>query len=107
MIISIVLITFLCVSGCRQKPEKLDITSIKQKLNDFDDVDEFVTWLKVQSTVTNVTHDKRTFMTSTPPKQVVTFFLDGVQHRFLLTVDVGAKVKLLKPTLEELDRLKN
>jgi hypothetical protein len=100
----LIVLFVLSIDGCRQKP---NITFIKQKLNDFDDVDTFVTWLETQAGITSVTHDKRIFLTSNPPKQVVTFFLSGVEHRFLLIVDIDAKIRIIKPTLEDLDRIKN
>ena len=97
-------IAFLCMSGCRKEPEKLNVTFIEEKLNDFNDVDAFVTWLKNQRGVTNVTHNKLTFLTSDPPQHVVNFSLNGVENRLLLMVEADVELKLVKPTSETVEQ---
>jgi len=60
-----------------------------------DDVDEFVTWLKTKTNISNVVHSKMMYLTSNPPKQVVSFNLDGVSHRLVFTIDTNKTFKLL------------
>jgi hypothetical protein len=77
------------------KPGTTDFTTIKAKADLTDDVDEFVTWLKTRTNVSNVVHSKMTYLTSNPPKQVVSFRLDGVSHRLVFTIDTDKAFKLL------------
>jgi hypothetical protein len=77
------------------QPGTTDFQTIKAKADLTDDVDEFVTWLKTRTNVSNVVHSKSMYLTSNPPKQVVSFHLDGVSHRLVFTIDTDKKFKLL------------
>jgi PBP1b-binding outer membrane lipoprotein LpoB len=77
------------------EPGTTDFITIKTKADITDDVDEFVTWLKTRTNVSNVVHSKMTYLTSNPPKQVVSFYLDGVSHRLVFTIDNNKAFKLL------------
>ena len=77
------------------EPGTTDFMTIKAKADLTDDVDEFVTWLKTRTNVSNVVHAKMMYLTSNPPKQVVSFNLDGVSHRLVFTIDTEKKFKLI------------
>lgn len=77
------------------EPGKTDFMTIKATADLTDDVNEFVTWLKTRTNVSNVVHAKMMYLTSNPPKQVVSFSLDGVSHRLVFTVDTDKAFKLL------------
>ncbi len=77
------------------EPGTTDFLTIKAKADLTDDVDEFVTWLKTKTNISNVVHSKMMYLTSNPPKQVVSFNLDGVSHRLVFTIDTNKTFKLL------------
>ena len=78
------------------KPDKTDFVQIRSMAEEFGNIDLFVAWLKTRTNVTDVTHSGKTLLTSNPPQQVVSFSLDNVRHRLLLTVDVDNTVKKIK-----------
>jgi len=77
------------------KPGTTDFLTIKEKADLTDDVDEFVAWLKTRTNVSNVVHTKLMYLTSNPPKQVVSFNLDDVSRRLVFTIDIDKTFKLL------------
>ena len=77
------------------EPGKTDFLTIKTKADLTDDVGEFVTWLKTRTNVSNVVHTEMIYLTSNPPKQVVSFNLDDVSHRLVFAIDTDKKFKLL------------
>ena len=77
------------------EPGITDFLTIKTRADLTDDVNEFVTWLKTRTNVSNVVHTEMMYLTSNPPKQVVSFNLDGVSHRLVFTIDTDNKFKLL------------
>ena len=77
------------------EPGITDFLTIKTRADLTDDVNEFVTWLKTRTNVSNVVHTEMMYLTSNPPKQVVSFNLDGVSHRLVFTIDTDKKFKLL------------
>lgn len=77
------------------EPGTTDFMTIKTKADMTDDVGEFVTWLKTRTNVSNVVHSKSMYLTSNPPKQVVSFHLDGVGHRLIFTAETNKAFKLL------------
>ena len=78
------------------KPDKTDFVQIRSMADEFGDVDLFVAWLKTRTNVTDITHSEKTLLTSNPPQQVVSFSLDNVRHRLLLTVNVDNTVTNIK-----------
>ena len=72
-----------------------DFLTIKTKADLTDDVDEFVSWLKTRTNVSNVVHTRLMYLTSNPPKQVVSFNLEGVSHRLIFTIDTNKTFRLL------------
>ena len=78
------------------KPDKTDFVQIRSMAEEFDDTDLFVAWLKTRTNVTDVTHSGKTLLTSNPPQQVVSFSLDNVRHKLLLTVDVDNAITKIK-----------
>ena len=77
------------------EPGKTDFLTIKTKADLTDDVGEFVTWLKTRTNVSNVVHTEMIYLTSNPPKRVVSFNLDDVSHRLVFAIDTDKKFKLL------------
>ena len=77
------------------EPGITDFLTIKTRADLTDDVNEFVTWLKTRTNVSNVVHTEMMYLTSNPPKQVVSFTLDGVSHRLVFTIETDTKFKLL------------
>jgi hypothetical protein len=77
------------------KPERTDFLAIKTRADLTDNLGEFVTWLKTRTNVSNVVHTELMHLTSNPPKQVVSFNLDGVSHRLVFTKDTDNEFKLL------------
>jgi hypothetical protein len=73
-------------------PAKTDFVQIKEKAGKFNKVDVFVTWLKTRTNVSNIIHNRMTVLTSNPPKHVVSFSLDGVRHKLLLSGDVDSVI---------------
>jgi hypothetical protein len=74
---------------------KTDFVQIKAKLGQFNDIDKFVAWLKACKNVTNVVHNRIMVFTSNPPTHVVSFSLDGIMHKLLLSVEVDNTIRLL------------
>jgi hypothetical protein len=97
------LIAFILLAGCRQSTyvshieQKTDVNDVKQKLDEFNDVDSLVTWLKEQTGVTDVSVNKRLLTTSNPPQVLVSYKYNGVKKSLLLYVEPENKLKLVKP----------
>ena len=92
--ISIILAIILLCLGCAHSPNALQI---KQKVSDYNYVDSFVIWLKAQPDIGSVSVNKKLFLTSYPPKVVVTYNQNGARHKLLLAVEPNHKLKLVKP----------
>ena len=69
------------------EPGTTDFQTIQEKADMTDDVDEFVAWLKTRTNVSNVVQTKLMYLTSNPPKQVVSFRLNDINHRLIFTID--------------------
>ena len=78
------------------KPDKTDFVQIRSMAEEFGDVDLFVAWLKTRTNVTDISHSGKSLLTSNPPQQVVSFSLDNVRHKLLLTVDVDNSITKIK-----------
>jgi len=91
LIILAIVILFL---GCAHTTNTLQI---QEKVSDYDDVDSFVIWLKEQPDIGDVSVNKKLFLTSYPPKVIVTYYQNDARHRLLLAVEPDHKLKLVKP----------
>lgn len=80
--------------GCAHSPNTIQV---QDKVSDYDDVDAFVVWLEKQPNIRDVNVNKKLFLTSHPPKVIITFFQNDVRHKFLLAVEPDHKLRLLKP----------
>lgn len=87
----------ILILGCAHSPNTIQI---REKVNEYDDVDAFVTWLKGLPDVSYVNVDKKLFLTSYPPKVIVSFFQNGIRHKLLLAVEADRKLRLVKPKYE-------
>ena len=92
--ISTCLAIIVLILACAHAP---NILQIQEKVADYDDVDSFVIWLKGQPEIGDVNVDKKLFLTSYPPKVVVTYYQNGAMHKLLLAVEPKHKLKLVKP----------
>ena len=92
--IAIILSIIILVLGCAHAPNNIQI---QKKVSDYDDVDSFVIWLKEQPNIVNVNVNKMLFLTSYPPKVIVTYYQNGARHKLLLAVEPEHKLKLVKP----------
>ena len=95
-IIIIVAIMMLFL-GCAHAPNSIQI---REKVNEYDDVDAFVTWLGGLPNIKNVNVNKTLLLTSYPPKVIVTYFQNGIMHKLLLAVEADRKLRLVKPKYE-------
>ena len=77
------------------EPGTTDFLTIKEKADLTDDGDEFVAWLKTRTNVSDVAHTRLMYLTSNPPKQIVSFRLDSISHRLVFTIDTDKTFKLL------------
>ncbi len=89
-----VIITGFLVIGCAHSP---NIIHVQEKISDFDEVDTFVTWLEDQPGIRDVEVNHNIFLTSFPPKVIVTYFQNTAKHKLLLVVENGHKLRLVKP----------
>lgn len=95
--ITIIVAIIILFLGCAHSPNTMQI---KEKVNEYDDVDAFVTWLEELPYVRDVNVNKKLFLTSYPPKVIVTFFQNGIRHKLLLAVEPDHKLRLVKPKYE-------
>ena len=95
--IAIILAIIVLFLGCAHSPHTMQI---KERANDYDDVDAFVTWLRGLPNVKDVNVNKKLFLTSYPPKVIVTYFQNGIRHKLLLAVEADRKLRLVKPKYE-------
>ena len=91
---SIILAIIILFIGCAHSPNTMQIN---EKVSDYDDVDSFVIWLKAQPDIGDVSVNKRLFLTSYPPKVVVTYNQNGARQKLLLALEPNHKLKLVKP----------
>ena len=91
---TIVLAVLVLVIGCAHS---LNNIRIQEKVSYYDNVDTFVTWLKGQPNIRDVNVNKKIFLTSHPPKVIVTYYQNGARHKLLLAVEPDRKLKLVKP----------
>jgi hypothetical protein len=92
--IQIILTISILVLGCAHTPNTIQI---QEKVADYNDVDSFVIWLKEQPNIEDVNVNKKLFLTSYPPKVIVTYYQNGARHKLLLAVKPDHKLKLVKP----------
>lgn len=69
--ITITIAIIILAFGCAHFPSTLQI---QEKISEIDDVDTFVTLLDEQPNIWNVKVNKQIFLTSLPPKVIVTYF---------------------------------
>ena len=91
--IPIILAISILVLGCAHTPNTIQI---QEKVSD-NYVDSFVIWLKEQPNIGDVNVNKKLFLTSYPPKVIVTYYKNGARHKLLLAVEPDHKLKLVKP----------
>ena len=70
---------------------------ILEKIPEFDDVDTFVIWLEEQPNIRDVYVNKQIYLTTFPPKVVVSYYQNGDRHSLLLAVEPDHKLKIAKP----------
>ena len=92
--IPIILAIIILVLGCAHTPNTIQI---QEKVSDYSDVDSFVVWLEEQPNIWNVNVNKTLFLTSYPPKVIVTYYQNYARHKLLLAVEPDHKLKLVKP----------
>ena len=92
--IPIILAIIILVLGCAHTPNTIQI---QEKVSDYSDVDSFVVWLEEQPSIWNVNVNKTLFLTSYPPKVIVTYYQNYARHKLLLAVEPDHKLKLVKP----------
>jgi len=92
--IPIILAILILVIGCAHTPNTIQI---QEKVSDCSDVDSFVIWLEEQPNIWNVSVNKTLFLTSYPPKVIVTYYQNCTRHKLLLAVEPDHKLKLVKP----------
>lgn len=92
--ISAILSIIILFLGCAHSPDTLQVN---EKVSDYDDVDSFVVWLKGQPGIGDVNVNKKLFLTSYPPKVVVTYNQNVTGQKLLLAVEPNHKLKLVKP----------
>jgi len=72
-----------------------NLTEIKEVASQLTNIDVFVAWLKTRTNVSDVAHQKLSWLTSNPPKQIVSFTLNDTTHRLVLTADIPVRVSTL------------
>jgi hypothetical protein len=92
--IPIILAIIILVIGCAHTPNTIQI---QEKVSDCNDVDSFVIWLEEQPNIWNVNVNKTLFLTSYPPKVIVTYYQNCARYKLLLAVEPDHKLKLVKP----------
>jgi len=92
--IPIILAILILVIGCAHTPNTIQI---QEMVSDCSDVDSFVIWLEEQPNIWNVSVNKTLFLTSYPPKVIVTYYQNCTRHKLLLAVEPDHKLKLVKP----------
>lgn len=88
------LIMLLLIIACAHAPSP---ELVQQKVYEHWDVDDFVAWLKVQPGITDVDVNKRVYLTTLPPKVLVSYVQNGQKERLLIAVDPGKRLKLVQP----------
>ena len=91
---TIVFAIIVSLLGCAHSPNTIHI---QEKISDYDDVDSFVIWLKEQPNIRDVEVNRKLFLTSHPPKVIVTYYQNGARRRLLLAVEPDHKLRLVKP----------
>ena len=95
--ITIIVAIIILFLGCAHSPNTIQI---KERVKGYDDVDAFVAWLAGLPNVKGVNVNKKLFLTSYPPKVIVTYFQNGIRHKLLLAVEQDHKLRLLQPKNE-------
>jgi len=95
--ITIIVAIIMLFLGCAHSPNTIQI---KERIHEYDDVDAFVTWLEELPDIKDVNVNKKLFLTSYPPKVIVTYFQNGVRHTLLLAVEPDNKLRLVNPKYE-------
>jgi hypothetical protein len=90
----IFLAIIILVLGCAHTTNTMQIP---EKVSDYNDVDSFVIWIREQPDIGNVNVNKNLFLTTYPPKVVVTYYQNGARKELLLAVEPDHKLKLVKP----------
>ena len=93
-LITITLAVNMLFLGCAHSP---DTIQIQEMVSEYDDVDAFLTWLEEQPNIRDVKVNKKLFLTSYPPKVIVTYYQNGARNKLLLAVEPDHKLKLVKP----------
>jgi hypothetical protein len=89
----ILAISFL-ILGCAHATNTIQI---QEKVSGYSDVDSFVIWLKEQPNIGDVNVNMKLFLTSCPPKVIVTYYQNGARRKLLLAVEPDHKLKLVMP----------
>ncbi len=92
--ITAILALIMLIWGCAHPHSRIQI---QEKLYQYDDVDDFVVWLETQPGIRKVEVNKRLFLTSSPPKVIVTYFQNFHKKKLLIAVVPDKKLKLVKP----------
>ncbi len=92
--ITIIIATIILILSCAHSP---NTDKIQEKIPEFDDVDSFVIWLEEQPNIRDVYVNKELYLTTFPPKVVVSYYQNGDRHRLLLAVEPDHKLKIVKP----------
>jgi len=104
--ITIIIATIIFALSCAHSPntdkiqEKItapNTAEIQEKIPEFDDVDTFVIWLEEQPNIRDVYVNKVIYLTTFPPKVVVSYYQNGERHSLLLAVEPDHKLKIAKP----------
>lgn len=94
---TIIIAIILLFLGCAHAPNTIQIN---ERVNDYDDVDSFVAWLAGLPNVKDVNVNRKLFLTSYPPKVIVTYVENGIKRKLLLAVEPDHKLRLINPKSE-------
>lgn len=89
-----VLALIMLACGCAHAP---GAGQIHEKVYEHDDVDDFIVRLKEQHGIRDVNVDKSLFLTTSPPKVLVSYSQNGQKNTLLIAVEPDKKLKLVKP----------
>ena len=92
--VTMVFVIIILIIGCALTPNTIQI---QEKVSDYDDVNSFVIWLKEQPNTRDVKVNKKLFLTSHPPKVIVTYYQNGARKKLVLAVETDRKLRLVKP----------
>ena len=89
-----ILALIMLVCGCAHAPST---SQIHEKVYEYYVVDDFIVWLKEQPGIRDVNVNKNLFLTTSPPKVIVTCSRNGQKSKLLIAVKPDKKLKLVKP----------